>query len=120
MAQPLDPLTVQRLAYVRYLYREGVEQSGQPSPLRSRAITSFHDAVENFIGLAAQHLGVDLKKNADGSLTIRIQKDSPGKDKEANWLPAPNGPPYVVMRVYWPKKAVLNGTWRPPPVRRIK
>ncbi|MCX4791613.1 hypothetical protein OG369_37640 [Streptomyces sp. NBC_01221] len=65
MAQPLDPLTVQRLAYVRYLYREGVEQSGQPSPLRSRAITSFHDAVENFIGLAAQHLGVELKKNAE-------------------------------------------------------
>lgn len=65
MAHPLDPLTVQRLAYVRYLYREGVEQSGQPSPLRSRAITSFHDAVENFIGLAAQHLRVDLKKNAE-------------------------------------------------------
>ncbi|WP_406215552.1 hypothetical protein [Streptomyces decoyicus] len=65
MTQPLDPLTVQRLAYVRYLYREGVEQSRQPAPLRSRAITSFHDAVENFIGLAAQHLGVDLKKNAE-------------------------------------------------------
>ena len=65
MAQPLDPLTVQRLAYVRYLYREGVEQNGQPAPLRSRAITSFHDAVENFIGLAAQHLGVELKKNAE-------------------------------------------------------
>lgn len=65
MAQSLDPLTVQRLAYVRYLYREGVEQSRQPSPLRSRAITSFHDAVENFIGLAAQHLGVELKKNAE-------------------------------------------------------
>nr|WSW65171.1 hypothetical protein OG461_02610 [Streptomyces sp. NBC_00995] len=65
MSQPLDPLTVQRLAYVRYLYREGVEQSRQPAPLRSRAITSFHDAVENFIGLAAQHLGVDLKRNAE-------------------------------------------------------
>jgi hypothetical protein len=62
----------------------------------------------------------DLKKNPDGSLTIRIQKDSPGKDQEANWLPAPNGPAYVVMRVYWPKEAALNGTWQPPAVQRIK
>ena len=46
----------------------------------------------------------DLKKNADGSLTIYIQKDSPGKEKESNWLPAPDGPIYVVMRLYWPKE----------------
>lgn len=65
MAPSLDPLTVQRLAYVRYLYREGIEQSRQPAPLRSRAITSFHDAVENYVGLVAQHLGADLKKNSD-------------------------------------------------------
>ena len=45
----------------------------------------------------------DMKKNADGSLTLYIQKDSPGADKEANWLPAPNGPIYLVMRLYWPK-----------------
>ncbi len=45
----------------------------------------------------------DMKKNADGSLTLYIQKDSPGKDKEANWLPAPDGPIYLVMRLYWPK-----------------
>ncbi|MET7776311.1 hypothetical protein ABZU94_10460 [Streptomyces mirabilis] len=65
MAPPLDLLTVQRLAYVRYLYREGIEQSRQPAPLRSRAITSFHDAVENYVGLVAQHLGAELKKNSD-------------------------------------------------------
>ena len=45
----------------------------------------------------------EMKKNADGSLTLYIQKDSPGKDKESNWLPAPNGPIYLVMRLYWPK-----------------
>jgi hypothetical protein len=44
-----------------------------------------------------------LKKNADGSLTIYIQKDSPGTDKESNWLPAPDGPIYLAMRLYWPK-----------------
>jgi len=60
----------------------------------------------------------DLKKNADGSLTITIQKDSPGKDLEANWLPAPDGPIYLVMRLYWPKEAGLNGTWKPPALIR--
>ena len=65
-----------------------------------------------------------MKKNADGSLTIYIQKDSPGKDKEANWLPAPNDTAYLVMRLYWPKPAtealsvlpVGKGTWTPPGV----
>ncbi len=59
----------------------------------------------------------DLKKNPDGSLTIYIQKESPGPDKESNWLPAPNGPAYLVMRLYWPKTAppsVLDGSWKAP------
>ena len=61
-----------------------------------------------------------MKKNKDGSLTIHVQKDSPGKDKEANWLPAPNDPIYLVMRLYWPKEAPPSilpagqGTWQPP------
>ena len=61
----------------------------------------------------------DLKKNADGSLTIYMQKDSPGADKESNWLPAPDGPIYAVMRLYWPKEAALNGSWKPPAVQKI-
>jgi len=62
----------------------------------------------------------NLKKNPDGSLTLYIQKDSPGKDKESNWLPSPNGPLYLVMRLYWPKTeppSILppgEGTWQPP------
>jgi len=61
-----------------------------------------------------------MKKGADGSLTIYILKDSPGADKEANWLPAPDGAIYLVMRVYWPKEtppSILpagEGTWKPP------
>jgi len=63
-----------------------------------------------------------MTKNADGSVTIYIQKDSPGKDKEANWLPAPDDTAYMVMRLYWPKPAteavsilpVGKGTWKPP------
>ena len=61
-----------------------------------------------------------MKKNADGSLTLYVQKNSPGADKDSNWLPAPNGPIYLVMRLYWPKTeapSVLppgEGTWKPP------
>jgi hypothetical protein len=63
-----------------------------------------------------------LKKNPDGSLTIYIQHASPGPDKESNWLPAPDGPVYLVMRLYWPKKnppSILpagKGDWKPPAV----
>jgi hypothetical protein len=67
-----------------------------------------------------------LKKNADGSITLYIQKDSPGKARESNWLPAPNGPIYMVMRLYWPKTeppSVLppgSGTWQPPSIVAVK
>jgi hypothetical protein len=61
----------------------------------------------------------DLKKNPDGSLTLSIQKDSPGSDQESNWLPAPDGPIYMVMRLYWPKPEALNGTWKPPAVKKV-
>jgi len=61
-----------------------------------------------------------MKKNADGSLTLYIQKDSPGKAKESNWLPAPDDTVYLVMRLYWPKTAPPSilpageGSWQPP------
>ena len=63
-----------------------------------------------------------MKKNADGSLTLYIQKESPGKAKEANWLPAPNDTIYLVLRLYWPKDtppSILpagEGTWKPPAI----
>jgi hypothetical protein len=63
-----------------------------------------------------------MKKDADGSLTLYIQKDNPGPDKEANWLPAPDSTIYLVMRLYWPKPtppSILppgEGTWQPPGV----
>jgi len=60
-----------------------------------------------------------MKKNKDGSLTIYVQKDSPGKGKESNWLPAPDGPIYMVMRLYWPKQAALDGDWKPAPIVRV-
>ena len=66
-----------------------------------------------------------MKKDADGSLTLYLQKDNPGADKQANWLPAPDDKIYLVMRLYWPKPtppSILpagEGTWRPPGVKQV-
>lgn len=60
-----------------------------------------------------------LKTNMDGSLDLYIQHRSPGKDKESNWLPAPEGNFILMFRFYWPTEAILNGSWRPPIVKRI-
>lgn len=59
-----------------------------------------------------------LKKDPDGGLTLYIQAGSPGKAKEANWLPAPPGPFMVTMRYYWPKPALLDGKWVSPVIQR--
>jgi hypothetical protein len=61
-----------------------------------------------------------LKLDADGGLTLYVQHDSPGPDKESNWLPAPNGPFWSAMRLYWPKDAALDGQWVAPPLRRVQ
>jgi hypothetical protein len=60
----------------------------------------------------------DLKRDADGGLTIYIQAASPGENRESNWLPAPNGPFWLAMRIYWPKPEALDGTWKHPPLKR--
>jgi hypothetical protein len=59
-----------------------------------------------------------FKKDADGGLTLLIQNESPGKDKEANWLPAPKGPFVMAMRLYWPKEEATQGRWIAPPARK--
>jgi hypothetical protein len=62
----------------------------------------------------------DLKKEADGGITLYIQNESPGKDKESNWLPAPKGPFWTVLRLYWPKPAAYDGTWKKPDITLVK
>lgn len=62
----------------------------------------------------------DLKKNADGGVTLYIQHDSPGSDLESNWLPAPEGPFWMAMRLYWPEQDVLDGKWTAPKVALAK
>src|SRR5271166_3632770 len=57
-----------------------------------------------------------LKRDADGGVTLYIQHVSPGPDKEANWLPAPSGPFFMAMRLYWPKPEARDGRWTAPPL----
>jgi hypothetical protein len=61
-----------------------------------------------------------LQRDADGGLTLYVQSDSPGKDKEANWLPAPAGPFLAVLRLYWPKETALAGQWKQPPLEVVR
>ena len=105
---------------------------GQPPPVHAFWSLTLYDGktqllIENPINryLINSPMLPAMQTNADGSLTLYIQKDSPGADKEANWLPAPNGPIYLVMRLYWPKTtppSILpagEGTWQPPGVKRV-
>jgi hypothetical protein len=64
----------------------------------------------------------NLKSNPDGSVELYIQKDTPGADKESNWLPAPAGKFVLILRMYWPDEtepSILDGTWTPPPVKKV-
>ena len=60
-----------------------------------------------------------FNRDAEGGITFYIQNESPGADKEANWLPAPKGPFFSVMRLYWPKPEALEGKWKQPPMQRV-
>jgi hypothetical protein len=62
----------------------------------------------------------DLKLDADGGLTIYIQNESPGRDKESNWLPAPKGPFMMAARYYWPKPELLDDKWKSPAVQPVR
>jgi len=58
--------------------------------------------------------------NVDGSVSIYVQHDSPGPDKESNWLPAPNGPFVLALRIYWPEQDILHGKWQPSAIEKVK
>ena len=62
----------------------------------------------------------ELKKDADGGLTLLVQNESPGRDKESNWLPAPKGPFIMYMRLYWPKEEATEGKWTAPKLTQAK
>jgi hypothetical protein len=78
--------------------------------------------VANPVNRYAVSSWMPFKRNADGSLDLYVQKDSPGKDKEANWLPAPAGEFNVTLRMYWPHDkapSIIDGTWKPPALKKV-
>ena len=76
--------------------------------------------VGNVLNRFAVSSYMPFKTNADGSLHLYFQKESPGQDKEANWLPAPKGAFNLCMRLYGPKSDALTGKWNPPSVTKAQ
>jgi hypothetical protein len=74
--------------------------------------------VANTLNRFAVSSWMPFKYNADGSLDLYFQNESPGKDKETNWLPAPRGEFNLTMRIYAPRSEALTGKWNPPPITR--
>jgi hypothetical protein len=98
---------------------------GQTPPVKGFwSVTLYNDKhLFNPNPLKAYSLGTKNKNlvlNADGSLTLYAGGKSPGKDKENNWLPAPDGTFSLFMRAYWGEKAILDGTWKPPAIEKLK
>ena len=124
----------------KYIYRDNDSQgeqlngqnaytitfaNGQTPPVKGFwSLTLYNDAhLFNPNPLGRYSLGTknkNLKYNADGSLTLYAGAQSPGKDKESNWLPASEGTFSLYVRAYWSEKAILDGSWMPPNVEKVK
>ena len=97
-------------------------EKGATPPVRAFWSITLYDPegfqVGNVLNRFAVSSWMPFVSNADGSLDLYFQNDSPGKDKEANWLPAPKGPFNLTMRLYAPQSDALTGKWNPPPVKK--
>jgi hypothetical protein len=95
---------------------------GQTPPVEAFWSVTLYDVqgfqVANTLSRFAVSSWMPFKYNSDGSLDLYFQNESPGADKEANWLPAPKGPFNLTMRLYAPKSDALTGKWNPPPVMK--
>jgi len=98
---------------------------GQMPPARGFWSLTMYDAQYFFVANPLNRYTLSgrnkLRAEADGTVELFIQANNPGPDKEANWLPAPNGPFVLMMRLYWPKEnppSLLDGTWKPPAVEK--
>jgi len=98
-------------------------EKGQTPPVSAFWSVTLYDAegfqVANPLNRFNLSSWMPLKDNADGSLDLYFQNESPGADKEANWLPAPKSEFNLLMRLYAPHSEALTGKWNPPPVERV-
>jgi hypothetical protein len=97
---------------------------GQMPPVKGFWSLTMYDAGYFFVANPLNRYNLSernkLTANPDGSVTLYVQKDSPGKEKEANWLPAPEGDFVLMLRLYWPDESALDGKWQPPVVKPVK
>ena len=98
---------------------------GQLPPARGFWSLTMYDSQFFFVANPINRYSIsprqDLKANPDGSVDLYIQKDSPGADKESNWLPAPDGKFQLMLRLYWPNErapSILDGSWKIPAVKK--
>jgi hypothetical protein len=99
-------------------------EKGQLPPVNGFWSLTMYDADYFFVDNKLNRYNLSqrnkFKTNPDGSVDLYIQNESPGKDKESNWLPAPKGPFVLMMRLYWPKEqspSILDGSWKVPEVK---
>lgn len=97
---------------------------GQTPPVRGFWSLTMYNADYSFVANPQNRHAVGSRSpfelNRDGSLDLYIQKDSPGAERESNWLPAPAGNFALMLRLYWPDRPIFDGTWKPPPVKRVR
>jgi hypothetical protein len=104
-------------------YRIRFEKGATPPAAAFWSITLYDPEgfqIPNGLNRFAVSSWMPFKHNADGSLDLYFQNESPGTDKEANWLPAPKGPFNLTMRLYAPEAEALTGKWNPPPATRVQ
>ena len=99
---------------------------GQLPPAEGFWSLTMYDASYFFVNNPLNRYSISarqkLKSNPDGSTDLYIQKDSPGADKESNWLPAPPGDFILMLRMYWPDESdpsIIDGSWKIPPVKKV-
>ncbi|HYG84750.1 MAG TPA: DUF1254 domain-containing protein [Azospirillum sp.] len=99
-------------------------EKGATPPVNAFWSVTLYDSegfqVANSLNRFAVSSWMPLTYNPDGSLDLYLQNESPGKDKEANWLPAPKGGFNLTMRLYSPKSEIVTGRWNPPPVKKVQ
>ena len=97
---------------------------GRLPPVNAFWSLTMYNARQSFVANPIDRYAIGdrdrLRYDADGSLPLYLQHDSPGGDRESNWLPAPEGSFNVFMRLYWPKPEILDGTWKPPAIERVE
>jgi hypothetical protein len=97
--------------------------NGGAPPVRAFWSITMYNASQGFVTNPIDRYVVgdrdDLVKGADGTLTLYVQHESPGAGREPNWLPAPADSFNLAMRLYWPAKRVLDGSWLPPAIQRV-